>query len=84
MERVIENVKVGDILVDHIDEEGKAVEMVVTDVYKHCVIAVKKNGIKRGISYGELVQRGKEPSYGCFYTTSKIQRTDYELEESEC
>lgn len=79
MERIVENVKVGDVIVDHIDEEGKAVNLIVTDVYKHCVVAVMKNGIRRGISYGELVQRGKEPSYGRFYTDTVIQRTDYDL-----
>ena len=63
MGRKVENVKVGDVIKDHADEEGNPVNMVVIGVYKHCVVAQKKNGIRRGISFGELVQRGLEPGY---------------------
>ena len=84
MERVIENVQVGDVIKDHLDEEGNPVNLVVIGVYKHCVVAQKKNGIRRGICFGELVQRGLEPSYGRFNTEAVIQRTDYDLGEEEC
>lgn len=79
MGRKVEYVKVGDVIKDHADEEGNPVNMVVIGVYKHCVVAQKKNGIRRGISFGELVQRGLEPGYGRFNTDSVIQRTDYDL-----
>lgn len=81
-ERVVENVKVGDTIKYRVnDTEGIHYDnMVIEKVFKHCVIGLRKDGIRRGISYGELVQRGLEPSYGDMFTEVTVPRTDYDLE----
>ena len=84
-ERVVENVHEGDVIkIKVADLNGdKYDSWVVTNVYKHCVIAVRSDGIRRGISYGELVQRGLEPSYGNVFLNVNVPRTDYDLGEEE-
>lgn len=79
-ERIVENVHEGDVIKYRI-EDDKYESWIVTNVYKHCVLALRNDGIRRGISYGELVQRGLEPSYGNVYLETKISRPDYELED---
>ena len=81
-DRIVENVKIGDEIKAGVDEDGNTIKYVVTNVYKHCVLACYMN-FRRCFSYGDLVQRGLEPCYGDIYTKNIIQRTDYDLGDAD-